>query len=63
MKSLKEDKSPRTRRVLVQSIGVLPEQNSNISFQFNAKRMGTIRIFFEYEDEVTLFDVNEFKIQ
>lgn len=63
MKSVKEEKSPRTRKVLVQSISVLPNEKCNISFDFNAKRLGTIRIFFEYEDEVTLFDVNEFKIQ
>lgn len=62
MKKVREEKTPRTRKVLVQSFDVIPDQKSKVSFEFDAKRFGSIKIFFEYEDEVTLFDVNEFRI-
>ena len=63
MKSVKEDRNPRTRKILFEQFEVQRDNEMNISFKFKAKRDGQVLIFFQYEDEVTLFDVNEFKIQ
>lgn len=63
MKSVKEDKSPRTRKLLFEQFDVQRDNEMLISFKFKAKRDGQVLIYFQYEDEVSLFDVNEFKIQ
>lgn len=63
MKSVKEGRNPRTRKILIEHFVVQRDNEMNISFNFKSKRDGQVLIFFQYEDEVTLFNVDEFKIQ
>lgn len=56
----KKVRSPRLKKVLVDEIEVVSGDKGKLSFDIDVHRSGVIRVYFEYDDDVTLFDVQDF---
>ena len=57
-----KEKKPRTKKVVLRELPVMPDDSGTITAVFTAHRLGTLKLVFEYEDEVSLFDISEFQL-
>lgn len=57
-----KEKQPRTKKVVLKELPVMPEDSGTITAAFTAHRLGTLKLVFEYQDEVSLFDISEFQL-
>lgn len=56
-----KEKKPRIKKVVLRELPVMPEDSGNITATFTAHRLGTLKLVFEYIDEISLFDISEFQ--